>query len=135
MLVIFSFSADSRSSQRSSRFIGPFLHWLKPDISEVAVERIVFAVRKAAHTMEYAILALLLWRARRQPRRPDLRPWRWNEAGFAWMIATIYAASDEWHQSFVPNREAHASDVVIDATGAALGLLALRLVGRWRKWW
>ena len=135
MLVIFSFSADSHSSQHSSRFIGPFLRWLKPDLSEAAVERAVFAVRKTAHATEYAVLALLLWRARRQPRRPDPWPWRWSEAGFAWTVAAIFAATDEWHQSFVPNREARVGDVLIDAGGAALGLLALRLLGRWRKWW
>ena len=135
MLVIFSFSADSGSSQRSSRFIGPFVRWLKPDISEVAVEHIVFAVRKTAHTTEFAILALLLWRARRQPSRSNPRPWRWSDAGFAWMIAAVFAVTDEWHQSFVPNREARVSDVLIDTTGAAFGLLALRLAGRWRKGW
>lgn len=42
----------------------------------------------------------------------------------AWTIATIYAASDEWHQSFVPMREMDAGDLAADAIGAALAVVA-----------
>jgi VanZ family protein len=31
-----------------------------------------------------------------------------------------YAGLDEWHQSFVPVREARVRDVLIDSTGALL---------------
>ena len=43
--------------------------------------------------------------------------------GFAWGFAVLYAATDEVHQLFVPGRAALFTDVMIDATGAALGLL------------
>jgi VanZ family protein len=36
------------------------------------------------------------------------------------VIAVTYAGLDEWHQSFVPLREARSRDVLIDATGALL---------------
>ena len=36
-------------------------------------------------------------------------------------IATLYAASDEWHQSFVPSRSASIVDVLIDCVGAMCG--------------
>jgi VanZ family protein len=38
--------------------------------------------------------------------------------------AIAYAASDEWHQSFVPGRTATAEDVAIDGIGVALAALA-----------
>lgn len=38
----------------------------------------------------------------------------------AWLIATIYAASDEWHQSFVAPRVMDAGDFAADAIGAAV---------------
>ena len=41
----------------------------------------------------------------------------------AWGAATLYAATDEFHQLFVPGRAGLPTDVLIDATGAALGLL------------
>ena len=36
----------------------------------------------------------------------------------AWTIAVAYGVSDEWHQSFVPNRHAELRDVGSDAIGA-----------------
>ncbi len=135
MALIFSGSTGSLSSQHTSRIIGPLLRWLKPDISPETLYRVVFTVRKTAHVTEYAILALLAWRAWRKPVAKELRPWRWSEAGLAWSVAALYAASDEFHQSFVPSRGASVGDVMLDSAGALAGLLALWVFGRWRKYW
>jgi VanZ family protein len=40
----------------------------------------------------------------------------------AWLAAGIFAASDEFHQSFVPSRTASPIDVMIDIIGALIGL-------------
>ena len=42
-------------------------------------------------------------------------------AAAAWTIAAAYAATDEWHQSFVPGRSADVNDWYADAAGALLG--------------
>lgn len=68
-------------------------------------------VKKAGHMLEYAVLALLLWQAL-----------GFSYPALAWVLAVLYAASDEYHQTFVPGRFGRASDVLIDATGAFLGL-------------
>jgi VanZ family protein len=135
MTLIFSASADSRSAQHSSRIIGPLVRWLFPGASEVTVDRVVFTVRKAAHVTEYAILSVLLWRAWRKPARNDNRPWGWPEAAFALAVTVFYSASDELHQALVPNREGRFGDVLLDTTGAALGLFVVWALGRWRKCW
>jgi VanZ family protein len=85
--------------------------------------RLDFLVKKTAHALEYAGLAGLLWRAvaRTWPR---LRGERW--AGLLTWVATVtYAASDEFHQQFVPGRTASERDVLIDALGAALMLVMI----------
>ncbi|MBI3875899.1 MAG: VanZ family protein [Verrucomicrobia bacterium] len=135
MLVIFTGSTDLLSSQHTSRFIGPLLRWFQPDISDATIGRVQFVVRRTGHLTEYAVLAALLWRARRKPAPKETRPWCWREAGFALLVATFYAATDEFHQSFVPSREARVGDVALDSFGAALGLLVLWGLGRWRKRW
>ena len=69
----------------------------------------------AAHFGEYALLAAL---------------WAWALApglgrralAVAAAISLLYAISDEFHQSFVPGREADPLDVVVDACGIAFAL-------------
>ena len=133
--LIFTASSDSSSGQRSSRIIGPLIRWLFPKASPETVDSVVYSVRKAAHLTEFAILAMLLWRAFRKPAKGEKRAWSWREARNAWLGVVIYATTDEIHQYFVPTRTASVWDVLIDSTGGALGLLALWAYGRWRKKW
>jgi VanZ family protein len=133
MAFIFAGSTDAFSSGQTSRFIGPFLRWLWPGLSDAAVESAVFWIRKAAHVTEYAVLAGLWWRALRRPVRRDARPWNWPVAGQALLGAVLWAAADEIHQAFTLTRGASVGDVALDAAGAALGLLLLREVWAWRR--
>jgi VanZ family protein len=135
MALIFSASADSHSYEHTSLLVEPFLHWLFPQMSEAHVKVIHQLIRKSGHVTEYAVLALLLWRAIRRPVKKDPRPWIWPEAGLALAIVFLFAASDEFHQIFVSTRTALVSDVIIDTVGGAAALLALWIYGRWRKYW
>jgi len=135
MALIFSASSDSHSYEHSSLFVEPLLHWLFPRMPQTRVEAIHHLIRKCAHLTEYAVLALLLWRAVRRPLPGDPRPWAWPEAGLALAIAFLFAASDELHQVFVSTRTALVSDIFVDTAGGAASLLALWMIGRWRKYW
>ena len=71
-------------------------------------------VKKGGHMLGYALLALAYsygygWNKK--------RPW------LPWLLAILYAATDEFHQSFVPGRHPTPVDVGIDTIGAGLGLL------------
>ena len=120
MLFIFSASTDVMSAENTSRFLVPFLRWLKPDISVAAVETIHFLIRKAAHVAEYAIFAALLWRAVHHGTK--LRAGSRFEAVLVFLLAMLYAASDEFHQSFVKSRGPSLGDVMIDGGGILLGI-------------
>jgi VanZ family protein len=130
MWLIFSASSDVKSFQHSSRIVGPIVRWLFPHMSDKNIDVAVLVARKGAHLTEYAVLAWLLWRALRKPVRRDPRPWSWPVAGRTILIVMLYAATDEFHQLFVPSREPTVRDVLIDTTGALLGLLLLWAVHR-----
>jgi VanZ family protein len=132
MFVIFGASADTGSSKRSSRLIEPFVRWLVPEATEPVVEAVVLYVRKGAHVAEYAVLALLLWRAIRKPVWNRPRPWSNRPAAFVIGLCFLYAVSDELHQHFVPNRQGNPYDVLIDTAGAALAVFAVWLLGKCR---
>ena len=121
MIFIFLGSTDLLSAEHTSRFIGPFLRWFVPDVSEVTIASVQFVVRKCGHLLEYAILAALLSRA--------LRTWRERPFGVAFIFAAIYAVLDEFHQSFVASRTGSPWDIIIDCAGALLGLLFCWLLG------
>ena len=135
MGLIFFGSTDLFSSQHTSRIIGPLLRWLNPNVSEETIRAVQTVVRKGWHATEYSVLGLLLWRARRKPVKHDSRPWSWTEAAVAVLLAAVYAATDEFHQSFVPSRGASAWDVLLDTLGALAGLFVLWWSGRRRKLW
>jgi VanZ family protein len=132
MAVIFSASSDSHSAEHSSRILEPILHWLFPNMPQERVEEIHHLARKCIHLTVYAILALLVWRAVHQSKN-NLPAWSWPKVGGTLLVVFLYAASDEFHQSFVATRTALVSDVFIDTAGGAIGLLALWFFRHFQK--
>jgi VanZ family protein len=128
MLAIFLGSTDVLSSQHTSRVIGPLLRWIYPGVSETTIEVVQLVVRKCGHLTEYAVLAVLTRRAwHLSTDEPGMR-WSWPKSFWALGLAALYAASDEFHQSFVPTRYASPVDVLIDTLGAAAGLALIWIV-------
>lgn len=82
--------------------------------------------RKLVHMAEFGLLAFLWWR----PLRDHLRPTPALATSFA--LAVAYAATDEYHQTFVASRNGSLTDLLIDAAGAAfaVALIAWRTRAR-----
>jgi len=98
MLVIFSFSSfpTTKTSQ---------IYWQD------------FVVKKLAHITEYAILTILLYRALINSNVNKKKA-----AILSIILAVLYGASDEFHQSFTPGREPRIRDVLFDAFGSILSV-------------
>ena len=130
MLLIF---ATSSTVVPFSAFVG-FIQSLSPDRGFkgwFATFWLVnwFLVVKGWHATEFAILTLL-------GRRALLAGTGWtprNCTTVAWSLAVLFAASDEWHQTFVPGRGGNLLDVGIDTAGATCAILWLVFAGRARK--
>ena len=78
---------------------------------------------KALHAIEYAVLAVLCYRAFIRAARPYAVQYA---AVLAVVAASLYGASDEMHQAFVPFRTSAWSDWVADTAGAVIGAVAAR---------
>lgn len=138
--LIFVGSSDLLAARHTSRFVVPFLYWLfGANLTPEWVEFFHHLVRKGGHLCEYAVLCVLLWRALaglhcfHGPAGSKRSRWLSPSAVLG---AALYAASDEFHQSFVPTRAASVYDMQIDTAGAVFGLgvyLASAYLGsRWR---
>lgn len=95
------------------------------------VERLNILVRKTGHAVGFGVLGAFAWAALSEWPKPR------GVAFWAWLLATLYAVSDEWHQSWVPGRTGVAKDVLLDSVGAAVAVLLVawlvpRLGRRWR---
>jgi VanZ family protein len=152
--VIFVFSTDSFSSEKTAPLVIQVLKAVFPSLSASQLELGNVVFRKAGHILEYFVLGLLTWRAftawgdprvlnetteaRRRlteaiPRvGPMLRDSR--DTRRVWMISAafvlIVALTDEFHQSFVPSRTSSLMDVGYDFIG---GIAAVGLLSRFRN--
>jgi hypothetical protein len=87
-------------------------------------------IENCGHAVEYGIFAALLALCAR-------RTAAWivlDRATLGWIVAVIvlYAASDEWHQSFVPHRDASVYDVITDVVGGVSTLACIDALGERR---
>ena len=138
MAVIFSFSARTAtlSAQDSATvgmwlgkvFVPGFSGWDEQEQKEFA-DKIDHPVRKAAHASEYAVLGFLLAGGLADDTKKRLYC-----IGFPWIVGTLYAASDELHQMFVPGRSCQVTDIMIDSSGVFLGVLVGQLIWVYRIW-
>lgn len=85
-------------------------------------------VRKNAHFFAYLILGVLTFVALLQSEVKEVKA-----AFFAFGIAVLYAASDETHQLFIAGRSGEVRDVLIDSSGAAVGIGIYFLVKKARQ--
>src|SRR5258707_5140970 len=100
MTIIFLGSSDMLSAEHTSRFLVPFLRWIDPQISFATLNAIQLGIRKLGHLTEYAILAMLLWRALRSGTRWQMKmPILFLVAALA---SAIFPASDQFHPSLLP---------------------------------
>jgi VanZ family protein len=127
--LIFWGSTDALSAQRTSRFLTPFLRWLVPGIGDESIAMARAVIRKGGHVTEYGVMAVLVAWAARGTRMDDSGR---RLFACAWFVAALYAATDEWHQSFQPTRQGQVLDVAIDAAGAAIGAWVFVMVARWK---
>ena len=84
-----------------------------------------FAIVKGWHVTEFAILTVFAVSALK---------WLYGRTTswlviIAMLFSIVFAASDEWHQSFIPDRFGTVQDVLIDSLGVctASAILILRL--------
>lgn len=134
MLMIFGFSAQSgeASGGMSAIIAEPLTKLLSSHLDpmseaqrQVLYQQVDGAVRIAAHFTEYAILGGLLMLDFQYIRRRGF----W----LPWLAGTLYALTDEWHQSFSPGRACDMMDVFIDACGVLFGIFVCKLIIQRRR--
>ena len=111
MAAIFylSHQVAEESAELSKSFLDKILEFFSFNIGN-------HGIRKFAHGFEYFGLSILVFYASRLS-------WNKSKPCFTFIFALVYSVSDEIHQYFVPGRACRFTDVLIDCSGAAAGIL------------
>lgn len=129
MLVIYYMSSKSGEESKnisdlfSESFIGRILVRFLP----LLTENVRTSLRKYAHMFEFSCLGIssflfffeLFWNRTRRLARTASTSVIWS---------FLYACSDEWHQTFVPERGGRISDLRFDAAGILAGIALVYLI-------
>ena len=133
MIIIFWFS--NQPATESSEISGTISYRLVEDTDEIfnwglttdqignIAGNIEYPIRKAAHMTEYAIFSIFVMIALivdgiKGVRIPVISA----------VIAIAFAATDEFHQTFVPGRYGCVLDVLIDVAGSIIGLIIVYII-------
>lgn len=125
MVIIIAASTEWGSAGHSFHILRSLLRWFEPGIPDPEIYRINIIFRKAMHVIEFAVLAIMVWKVYRPlrhfPQAGDLRL-----AGLAMGVALAFGVGSEMVQSLFPHdRGASVWDVILDLGGALLGLLVV----------
>lgn len=124
--LIALFSGEGFSADATLQTLSSLLRWLFGERAPEFAYAVGFTLRKGAHVVEYAVLALLAHRALRLTF--DTAPGR-TLAG-ALLLALVVAVADESRQAQSTLRTGSVGDVGIDLAAAATALVA---VTAWRR--
>ena len=128
LIVIAMESTTYLSSQGTSRFLYPFLHFLF-GIDYATFEPYHFMIRKTGHVFGYGLLSILLYRAWREtlPSASGAR-WTFRWANIAVLGTLLVASLDEWHQSYLPTRTGTMHDVILDTCAGIAAQFAIFVI-------
>lgn len=122
-LIFFLSHQDKDESTRTAAWALKILAWLQLTPEMLVRYHVPLLVRKLAHFTEYFVLYLLVFRVMRQYKESH------QALVYSWLVCVAYAATDEFHQTFIFGRVGQVMDVGIDSLGA---LFALGIT-RWKE--
>ena len=130
VLFLLSGQNAEESSELSGWFIG-LIRGIFP-FNRIPADQMSFVVRKMAHFCIFALEGFLLCIAMTESLRD-----RSAGAVLTVIVCTALAAGNEIHQMFSEGRSCEGRDMLIDTSGALLGigaaLLLLLLIRKWKQ--
>ena len=134
MAAIFFFSSQTKdeSSDTSGVIVDLYINLFVPGFDEMTADaqnavlkNLSHTIRKLAHFTEYAVLGFVLTLHIHELK--DKMNARLNKL-WSVIVGVLYAASDEFHQYFVPGRSMQLKDIAIDSAGILTGFVIISCI-------
>ena len=132
MAIIFKLSAQPGEqsnllSTKVTTIIVSLAKLFRPDVNVLSLNHFI---RKCAHFLAYLVLGIVMLFAMKRIGYTGKKG-----VVFTLLLCISYAITDELHQAFVPGRTPKLLDVLIDSSGASLGIgiYVLFVENRWKE--
>ena len=132
MAIIFKLSAQPGEqsnllSTKVTTVIVSLAKLFRPDVNVLSLNHFI---RKCAHFLAYLVLGIVMLFAMKRIGYTGKKG-----VVFTLLLCISYAITDELHQAFVPGRTPKLLDVLIDSSGASLGIsiYVLFVENRWKE--
>ncbi len=129
--VVLFLSTSQGSSMQTSRFIRPIIEFFFPNASPDVFLFVHAAIRKSAHFIEYAVLALFSARAAFSSSKNTLNR---NALLFSLAVVVIVAVIDETNQSLESDRTGSVWDILLDLSGGLAACLCILVTSKFRTY-
>lgn len=120
-LIFFSSAQVADQSNELSRGITKTIIEVVEKVSSglsLDISLLNYLLRKSTHFFAYFVLGILVLHALKKNKVNGF-----SALVLAFGICALYAVSDEVHQLFVPGRGGKVTDVLIDSSGAIVGIV------------
>jgi VanZ family protein len=129
LAVIALESSNLGSAEHTGRILFAILHFLFGlDAARFPLWHML--LRKSGHFVGYFVLSVLLFRSWRATFPRLSTRWCVQWATVAFLMTSLIASLDEWHQTFLPSRTGTLRDVVLDSSAAFLAQVMLLVLLR-----
>jgi Predicted integral membrane protein len=122
VLIMMVVTTDLGSLPNSQRLLNPVFRWFNPKMTPRQLYMANVWVRKSCHVAEFAVLAILVWRARRLMRKPWFGHGTLSSVFVVLTTCGLLALFTEFVQYVSERRSASPWDVLINLGGAVLGV-------------
>ncbi|MHB9145027.1 MAG: VanZ family protein [Symbiobacteriia bacterium] len=137
-LIFYATSSPAYTGEHTGQVVDEAL----PAVNHATTALVNVLVRKTTHVLAFGLLAGLTWWAMLPGRTVAAAATGHGgaahggtavrRAAWAWGFATLYAASDEFHQLFAPGRTGELRDVLLDSVAALFVVTLLTVAARRR---
>ena len=125
LIFLFSHQPATESNQLSSGITSKIADMINKTVPNIKLkqEGLNHIIRKGTYFGVYLVLGILVTNALISSNK-----FLHNLILMALIICVLYAISDEIHQLFIPGRSGEVRDVLIDSTGALVGILLINII-------
>lgn len=124
VIFLLSNMTGKESGDKSQQIVSKIFNKITHNRIKIrTIEKLNGFLRKCMHATEFCILGILIFLCLR-----TFEVHNWKLSVISIVLSFLYACSDEFHQKFIDGRCCRFKDVLIDTSGATIGVILVNII-------